>query len=226
MTGDRGRVGGRIDGAQRQNGGDCSPLRGGLLPGGGGLLLARPIAFGRARSGLGWPSRRMQQRDPLPGAPWAAEDGGTGAWGTRGEVPAPVTEGICSRHRGDLLPVFVRGGDTVPDVSTGTTLRRQEFSDSLIERSLGRFGGWQMVPGREPRAEIEIRSATGALVSRARGAPLVVEADVLTWLLAQWVQAGCPRTAGFKRRSISSRALCTGRARKRTEDRRAVASRC
>jgi hypothetical protein len=48
-------------------------------------------------------------------------------------------------------------------VSTGGSLRRQEFSDSLIERSLGRFGGWQMVPGREPRNEVETRSATGAL---------------------------------------------------------------
>lgn len=71
-------------------------------------------------------------------------------------------------------------------------LRRQEFSNSLIERSLGRFGGWQMVPGRPAESEVEVRTATGVLVSRARGAPLgAVEADVLTWLLAQWVQAGC-----------------------------------
>ncbi len=70
-------------------------------------------------------------------------------------------------------------------------LRRQEISDSLIERSLGRFGGWQMITGREARAEVEVRARAGALISRSRGAPLgAVEADVLTWLLARWVQDG------------------------------------
>lgn len=72
------------------------------------------------------------------------------------------------------------------------TLRRQELSDSLIERSLGRFGGWQMIPGRQAGTEVEVRTETGALISRARGAALgAVEADLLTWLLAHWVQDGC-----------------------------------
>jgi len=104
-------------------------------------------------------------------------------------------------------------------------LRRQEFSDSLIERSLGRFGGWQMVTGREPRNEIEIRTATGALVSRARGAPLgAVEADVLTWLLAQWVQAGCAADGAVHTTLYQLTSALYGARRKGTEDRRAVAN--
>lgn len=104
-------------------------------------------------------------------------------------------------------------------------LRRQEFSDSLIERSLGRFGGWQMTPGREARTEVEIRSTTGALVSRARGAPLgAVEADVLTWLLAQWVQAGCPDDGGVHTTLYQLTSALYGSRKKGTEDRRAVAT--
>jgi len=104
-------------------------------------------------------------------------------------------------------------------------LRRQELSDSLIERSLGRFGGWQMVPGREPRSEVEIRSATGALVSRARGAPLgAVEADVLTWLLAQWVQAGCAADGAVHTTLYQLTSALYGQRHKGSEDRRAVAT--
>jgi len=104
-------------------------------------------------------------------------------------------------------------------------LRRQEFSDSLIERSLGRFGGWQMVPGREARSEVEVRSATGALVSRSRGAPLgAVEADVLTWLLAQWVQAGCPPDGVVNTTLYQLSSALYGRRAKGSDDRRAVAT--
>lgn len=104
-------------------------------------------------------------------------------------------------------------------------LGRQEFSDSLIERSLGRFGGWQMVSGREARTEVEIRSATGALVSRARGAPLgAVEADVLTWLLAQWVQAGCANDGAVHTTLYQLTSALYGPRKKGTEDRRAVAA--
>jgi len=136
-----------------------------------------------------------------------------------------ATEGICSRKGGDLLPFVSGTGRTVRHVSSGGSLRRQEFSDSLIERSLGRFGGWQMVPGREPRSEVEIRSATGALVSRARGAPLgAVEADVLTWLLAQWVQAGCPEDGAVHTTLYQLTGALYGPRKKGTEDRRAVAA--
>jgi hypothetical protein len=73
-----------------------------------------------------------------------------------------------------------------------STPRRQQISDSLIERSLGRFGGWQMNTGQTPLSSVEVHGATGAVVSRVKGAALGgLEADVLTWLLAQWVQAGC-----------------------------------
>jgi hypothetical protein len=110
-------------------------------------------------------------------------------------------------------------------VSTERALRRQEFSDSLIERSLGRFGGWQMVPGREPRPEVKIRSTTGALVSRARGAPLgAVEADVLTWLLAQWVQGGSSADGAVHTTLYQLTSALYGPRRKGTEDRRAVAT--
>ena len=98
----------------------------------------------------------------------------------------------------------------------------QRFAD---QRSLGRFGGWQMVPGREPRAEVEIRSATGALVSRARGAPLgAVEADALTWLLAQWVQAGSPEDGAVHTTLYQLTTALYGARKKGTEDRRAVAA--
>jgi hypothetical protein len=110
-------------------------------------------------------------------------------------------------------------------VSTQIALRRQEFSDSLIERSLGRFGGWQMMPGHEPHTEVEIRSATGALVSRARGAPLgAVEADVLTWLLAQWVQAGCAADGSVHTTLYQLTSALYGSRKKGTEDRRGVAA--
>jgi hypothetical protein len=106
-----------------------------------------------------------------------------------------------------------------------TKPRRQEFSESLIERSLGRFGGWQMVPGRQARTEIEVRSASGALVSRARGAPLgAVEADVLTWLLAQWVQSGCSANGAVQATLYQLTAALYGARAKGTEDRRAVAT--
>ncbi len=130
----------------------------------------------------------------------------------------PATEGICSWLR-------PKQGLRCWTVSTGRAIRRQEFSDSLIERSLGRFGGWQMVPGREPRAEVEIRSATGALVSRARGAPLgAVEADALTWLLAQWVQAGSPEDGAVHTTLYQLTTALYGARKKGTEDRRAVAA--
>ena len=81
-----------------------------------------------------------------------------------------------------------------------------------------------MLPGREPRAEVEIRSATGALVSRARGAPLgAVEADVLTWLLAQWVQAGCPADGAVHTTLYQLTTALYGTRSKGTEDRRAIA---
>ena len=103
--------------------------------------------------------------------------------------------------------------------------RRQKFSESLIERSLGRFGGWQMVPGREPRTDIEVRTASGALVSRARGAALgAVEADVLTWLLAQWVQSGCSPDGAIHVTLYQLTAALYGTRAKGSEDRRAVAT--
>jgi len=82
-----------------------------------------------------------------------------------------------------------------------------------------------MVPGRQAQSEVEIRTATGALVSRARGAPLgAVEADVLTWLLAQWVQAGCADDGAVHTTLYQLAAALYGDRRKGTEDRRAVAS--
>lgn len=109
-------------------------------------------------------------------------------------------------------------------VTATRALHRQEFSDSLIERSLGRFGGWQMVPGRQADTNIEVRSASGALVSRARGAPLgAVEADVLTWLLAQWVQAGCSAEGVVHTTLYQLTTALYGSRSKGSEDRRAVA---
>jgi hypothetical protein len=109
-------------------------------------------------------------------------------------------------------------------VAPSQAFRRQQFSDSLIERSLGRFGGWQMVPGRAAGREVEVRTATGALVSRARGAPLgAVEADVLTWLLAQWVQGGCCEAGAVHTTLYQLTAALYGSRSKGTEDRRAVA---
>ena len=82
-----------------------------------------------------------------------------------------------------------------------------------------------MVPGQKPRNEIEIRSATGALVSRARGAPLgAVEADVLTWLLAQWVQGGCAADGAVHTTLYQLTSALYGARKKGTEDRRAVAA--
>lgn len=105
------------------------------------------------------------------------------------------------------------------------TLHRQELSDSLIERSLGRFGGWQMVPGRQASSDVEVRSTSGALVSRARGAPLgAVEADVLTWLLAQWVQAGCSPEGVVHTTLYQLTGALYGSRSKGTEDRRGVAA--
>jgi hypothetical protein len=70
---------------------------------------------------------------------------------------------------------------------------RQQLSHSLIERSLGRFAGWQMTSGQDAATDKEVRSTSGAVLARVTGAPLgSTEADVLTWLLAQWVQDGCP----------------------------------
>ena len=126
---------------------------------------------------------------------------------------------ICSRKRPSR-------GLASATVSVTQTLRRQEFSDSLIERSLGRFGGWQMVPGRESSTEVEVRTATGALISRSRGAPLgAVEADVLTWLLAHWVQGGCsPDGAVHTTLYRLAAALYGGRRPKGSGARQAVAS--
>jgi len=126
--------------------------------------------------------------------------------------------------RGDLLPCPSERRPTVPPVPASGALHRQEFSDSLIERSLGRFGGWQMVPGRQPDTDVEVRSATGTLVSRARGAPLgAVEADVLTWLLAQWVQAGCSAEGVVHTTLYQLTAALYGCRSKGSEDRRGVA---
>lgn len=82
-----------------------------------------------------------------------------------------------------------------------------------------------MVPGREARSEVEVRSATGALVSRSRGAALgAVEADVLTWLLAQWVQAGCPADGVVHTTLYQLSSALYGGRTKGTDDRRAVAT--
>jgi len=110
-------------------------------------------------------------------------------------------------------------------VSVAPLAARQKFSDSLIERSLGRFGGWQMVPGQHQNPDVEIRSSTGALVSRARGAPLgAVEADVLTWLLAHWVTSGCPADGGVRTTLYQLTNALYGSRVKGTDDRRAVAT--
>jgi hypothetical protein len=62
-------------------------------------------------------------------------------------------------------------------------------------------------------------------VSRARGAPLgAVYADDLTWLLAQWVQAGCPGDGAVHTTLYQLTSALYGTRKKGTEDRRAVAA--
>ncbi len=85
------------------------------------------------------------------------------------------------------------GLSEVPRSMPGRPLRRQEFSDSLFERALARFGGWQMslTPGQRASDLIEIRDAGGVVVHRTDGAPLGSdEADVFTWVLARWARGG------------------------------------
>ena len=102
-----------------------------------------------------------------------------------------------------------------------TPPRRQEISESLLERSLGRFGGWQMTTGGQLSDEVEIRSATGQLVSRARGARLgAVEADMLTWLLAQWVRNGCREDGAVQTTIYQLSTALYGRGRNGSADRR------
>jgi hypothetical protein len=81
----------------------------------------------------------------------------------------------------------------IPTPSSGRPLRRQEFSDSLFERALARFGGWQMslAPGQRASDLVEVRDAGGVVVHRTEGAPLGSdEADVFTWVLARWARGG------------------------------------
>jgi hypothetical protein len=107
---------------------------------------------------------------------------------------------------------------------------QSRISDSLIERSLGRFGGWQMDKGLTAASDVEVLDATGTFVSRVRGASLGgVEADVLTWLLAQWVQAGCSddgvvQTTMYKLASALYGARPGGAESKGSKDRRNVAA--
>ncbi len=71
--------------------------------------------------------------------------------------------------------------------------RRQEISDSLLDKGLGRFGGWQMAlgPGESAKRMVEIRNAGGVVVHRVDGAVLGAdEADVLTWVMARWARTG------------------------------------
>ena len=191
-----------------------------MLPGRGGLLpshivlraLATPIPDPGNSARSGWPARSgwFQARTCLQ---------------TLVSIEARRGRGSAPDDRGDLLPSSVRGGAyRVETVTASGALHRQEFSDSLIERSLGRFGGWQMVPGRPAQTHVEVRSASGALISRARGASLgAVEADVLTWLLAQWVQAGCSPDGVIHTTLYQLTAALYGSRAKGTEDRRAVA---
>jgi hypothetical protein len=79
-----------------------------------------------------------------------------------------------------------------------------------------------MTPGQTMQLEVELRSVTGAVRSRVRGAPLgSVEADVLTWSLAQWVHGGCPQD-GAVRTTLHqvARALYGDRAISRADRRR------
>lgn len=81
----------------------------------------------------------------------------------------------------------------LPEPSQPRPLRRQEFSDSLFERALARFGGWQMslTPGQRASDFVEVRDAGGVVVHRTEGAPLGSdEADVFTWVLARWARGG------------------------------------
>lgn len=101
---------------------------------------------------------------------------------------------------------------------------RQQYSESLIERSLGRFGGWQMTPGRPATRDVEVRGRAGAVLSRATGAPLgPVEADVLTWLLGHWVRDGCSPDGGVSLTLYELTQALYGARAKGREDRRAAA---
>jgi len=121
------------------------------------------------------------------------------------------TAGICSQG----VRAWVYGFRHM-----AATLGRQRVSDSLIERSLGRFGGWQMTTDQR-REEVEIRTSAGQLISRARGASLgAVEADMLTWLLARWVQAGCPPDGGVRTTVYQLAAALYGPRRNGSADRR------
>ena len=83
-------------------------------------------------------------------------------------------------------------------------------------------GRW--FPGARPRHTWRSAAPRGALISRARGASLgAVEADVLTWLLAQWVQAGCSPDGVIHTTLYQLTAALYGSRAKGTEDRRAVA---
>jgi hypothetical protein len=91
----------------------------------------------------------------------------------------------------------------------------------LIERSLGRFGGWQMTTGGQQSDEVEIRTSAGQLVSRARGARLgAVEADMLTWLLAHWVRGGCEPDGGVRTTIYQLATALYGAGRNGSADRR------
>jgi hypothetical protein len=88
MTGHRADGSGRIGAIEGDEGGDCSPLRGGLLPGGGGLLPGqgpRWRVWGLWRGGGGGIPRRMCS--PVTT-----------------KRPRRGREGICSRKGGILLP--------------------------------------------------------------------------------------------------------------------------
>ena len=105
--------------------------------------------------------------------------------------------------------------------ATAPAPSRQMFTDSLIERSLGRFGGWQMTTGQGQRDEVEVRTDTGKLVSAARGARLgAVEADMLTWLLAHWVHGGCPTDGGVRTTVYQLASALYGPRRNGSTDRR------
>jgi hypothetical protein len=91
----------------------------------------------------------------------------------------------------------------------------------LIERSLGRFGGWQMTTGGRHSDEVEIRTSAGQLVSRVREARLgAVEADMLTWLLAQWVHGGCDPDGGVRTTIYQLASALYGPGRNGSADRR------
>jgi hypothetical protein len=136
----------------------------------------------------------------------------------------------AAKHRGNLLPatagIFSRllsgGARTVRGVPRAQVAgRRQAISESLIERSLGRFGGWQMTTGAKHSHEVELRTASGQLISRARGARLgAVEADMLTWLLAQWVRSGCRADGGVRTTIYQLASALYGPKRNGSADRR------